>query len=210
MLSTKMAYDKMAGNSSTIRICPDGPPSEQNPLERRVARYQRGYGPTWPPDVIETVKGLAAQNQMPSAYSIALQDVIKTVATYQLNGGHLCESYQADLNGCYGGQDLTWSSAGYVVSLLDIVLGLQLDAPNDALTWTINLVQPYTVSNLRFGNNTVTLSSSRRADTTRGGRLTVTTDSTFNLTVNVAGVTCPASGAQTMNPGTTTFDCSTF
>lgn len=163
------------------------------------------YGPTWPPDVIMTVKGLAAQDQAQDAFDIALEDVRKTVATYRSNGGHLCENYQADRDGCYGGRDLTWGSAGYVVSLMDIVLGLQPDAPNDALTWTVNLVEPYTVTNLRFGDNLVTLRSARRADAAAGAQLTVTTNSPFTLTVKVAGLTCTRVLA-----GNTTFDCGTF
>ena len=164
------------------------------------------YGPTWPPDVILTVKGLVAQGQFDTAYKIARSDVEKTALTYLSNGGRLCENYEADRDGCYGGSNLTWSSAAFVVSLLDIVFGLEPDAPHDSLQWTINLVEEYTVSRLSFGDNTVTLKSAARATSGSGGRLTVTTSSPFTLNVRVGGATC----TRLVQGGPTTFDCGEY
>ena len=164
------------------------------------------YGPTWPPDVILTVKGLVAQGQFAAAYEIARRDVEKTTLTYLSNGGRLCENYHADRDGCYGGSNLTWSSAAFVVSLLDVVFGLEPDAPHDGLLWTINLLEEHSVSQLSFGDNTVTLKSAARATSDKGARLTVTTNSPFTLTVRVAGTTCTRS----VQVGPTTFDCGQY
>jgi hypothetical protein len=171
------------------------------------------YGPTWPPDVIQTVKGLVAQERMQAAFEIAKQDVIATVATFNVNLGHLCESYQSTQPACYGNTDLTWSSAAFVVSLLDVVLGLAPDAPNHSLSWTINLTEAYSVSNLRFGAHTVSLASAARSSSSSGARLKVITDRAFTLTVKVAGTVCTQSVSAPVSPATTAtlnFDCGTW
>jgi hypothetical protein len=93
-----------------------------------------------------------------------------------------------------------------VVSLMDGVLGSQPDAPSNALAWTINLLEPYTVTNLWFGSNVVALGSARRADASAGARLTVTTNNPFTMTVSFAGPTC----TQSLPAGTTTLECGAY
>lgn len=152
-------------------------------------RSDGGYwgGAIWAPTTYATIKGVEAQGYGDLAHELAKNHIEQLALVYQQTGT-LHENYQPEtpLPGIHARNDFVgWTGLGPISCLIENVLGIVVDAPDDSLHWTLRLTEKHGIQNLKFGNNKVTLEAAARADAAAGARLTITTNSPFRLVVTI-------------------------
>jgi hypothetical protein len=80
-----------------------------------------------------------------------------------------------------------WSGCGPISLLIENVVGLQCDAPNNRLTWHLRRADRHGIQNLRFGETTVSAISAERQSLDQPAKLTVESDRAFELQVDMGG-----------------------
>ena len=87
-----------------------------------------------------------------------------------------------------GRQDFVgWTGLGPIALLLEYVIGLAADAPNDTLTWHVTRTDRHGVLGYRFGDQLVDLVAKERSDTAAEVIIDITTSDPFTLVVVMGG-----------------------
>ena len=95
-----------------------------------------------------------------------------------------------------------WSGLGPIAMLIEDVIGLETDAPNNTVTWELTRMDTHGIKNLRFGNvKTSILAHSRKSKS--NVKINVESNSDFNLKVNFQG----KSFLYHVKTGSNSFNC---
>lgn len=77
-----------------------------------------------------------------------------------------------------------WSGLGPVALLIEEVLGFDVDAPSNTITWRINFTERHGIKRLKFGNRQVTLIAEARKDPSDPLTITGSASHPFRLVVH--------------------------
>ena len=173
--------------------------SADDPSYNPAGDYWKGS--IWAPTTYETIKGLELFGYESLAYDLSKNHIEVMSQVYQ-STGTIWENYAPDSasRGSTSRSDFVgWSGVGPISLLIENVLGIMADAPQDSLTWSLRLTERHGINNLHFGNNIVSLACAKRYYATDPADLTVTTDNNFTLIVKIGTHTY----TQAFTPGTT-------
>ncbi len=85
-----------------------------------------------------------------------------------------------------------WSGVGPVALLIENVLGIEIDAPSNTITWRINLLERHGIRRMKMGKSTITLIADTRRDLADPVAITVSTTRKFRLLVYLGDSPRPA------------------
>jgi hypothetical protein len=158
------------------------------------------HGSVWAPTTYETIKGLELFGYESLAHDLSKNHIDQMYQVYQ-STNTIWENYAPE----YAGRGSTsrsdfvgWSGCGPISLLIENVLGIQVNGLQDSVTWSLRLTERHGITNLKFGNNTVSLTCAQRYNSIDPADVTVTTDSNFSLTVKIGTHTY----MQAFTPGT--------
>ena len=148
--------------------------------------YQSGggywLGSVWPPTNYEAIKGIELFSD-----SIAKAATEKYLThTYKIfqNTGSVWENLSADYvaQGSQSMRDFVgWGGVGPISLLIENMIGLSFNAPENTVTWKISLLKRNGLTNMHFGDKTVSLTCADRVAATDDPVLTITTNAPFTL-----------------------------
>ncbi|HCC34278.1 MAG TPA: hypothetical protein DEQ02_01055, partial [Ruminococcaceae bacterium] len=172
-----------------------------------------GYwnGAMWSPTSFQWIKGLGEYGHDQLAFEEAVRHInmlydVYYQGAYDRNGQFLhtiWENYSSEyiLPGSTENSDtqpsrinfVGWTGALAIAGMLEDVVGLKLDAPNNEISWNLNLTEKHGVSNLYMndadsGVNRVSLMAERRVSQTSPVSITVECDKAFTLKVRHNGI----------------------
>ncbi|MGL1888981.1 MAG: trehalase family glycosidase [Reichenbachiella sp.] len=165
-----------------------------------------GYwgGAVWAPTTYETIKGLETQGKHDIAFETAYNHIQNLYWVYK-ETNTLWENYQPSLakRGSNSRADFVgWTGCGPIAALIENILGIQVNAPTNSITWRISLTEEHGIENLNFGDNTVSLLSSDRSSSQQGTKITIQAKKDFKLNIILNGETL----SQNIIAGETSFE----
>ena len=170
-------------------------------------------GGVWAPTNYAVIKGLEqtghhdVARQIAEKYIAGMSEVYKQTNTVwelyspdKIKGQYKQGSYSNGLD-C-GKEYVGWSGLGPIAMLIEDVIGLETDAPNNTVTWELTRMDTHGIKNLRFGNvKTSILAHSRKSKS--NVKINVESNSDFNLKVNFQG----KSFLYHVKTGSNSFNC---
>lgn len=180
--------------------------------EEGVFYDPKGYywrGGVWAPTNYMVIKGLekygyfdlskkASENHIQNMFEIYSSFIPPASEVDEFGGGDgvktIWECYSPDLpkpstTGIPGNPFLSrqnfvgWSGLGPIALLIENVLGIHIDAPNNTIEWRISLTEKHGIKDIRFKNEKVSLVSEERNSESDRIVLTVDSDIKFKLKV---------------------------
>lgn len=161
-----------------------------------------GYwkGGVWPPANYATIKGLERYGLHALARQAA-EAHLEAMTRVYLETGTIWEYYAADTAGPANNarrRFVGWSGLGPIALLIESILGLEVDAAGDTLTWRLWRQDEHGIRDLRFGDNVVSLVAQARPSPSAPVRLVLETDSPFTLHVDTES----GRAVRAIDPGT--------
>jgi hypothetical protein len=140
---------------------------------------QYWLGSTWAPTNYAAIKGFDRAGRHDLAVEAALRHLERLTEVLR-STGHLWENYCAERStpGNWAGPDYCWTALGPIALLMEVVIGLRLDALHNTIYWRLPDEEHIGVKHLSFGPATVTLRCHRDSATCR---VEVDTDRRFTL-----------------------------
>lgn len=156
-------------------------------------------GGAWPPTTYAVIKGLEQQGyydlarQYSETYITGMSDVYKkTNAIWELyapdkeNGAFRQGTYDDPEGNDCAKWYVGWSALAPIALLIENVIGLDVDAPNNTVTWQLSRTDKHGLNNLRFGDITTSIIANERSN---DDSVTIDVQSTapYKLKVNFQG-----------------------
>jgi len=170
-------------------------------------------GGVWAPTNYAVIKGLDQTGHHDVARQIAEKYIAGMSEVYQrtntvwelyspdkIKGQYKQGSYSNGLD-C-GKEYVGWSGLGPIAMLIEDVIGLETDAPNNTVTWELTRMDMHGIKNLRFGNVTTSILAQSRISK-NNVKINVESNTNFNLKVNFQG----KSFLYHVKIGSNSFDC---
>ena len=159
--------------------------SADHPLYSPEGNYWRGS--VWPLTNYAVIKGLSRCGHTSLARQAAENHLGQMSAVYR-ETGTIWENYSPEYlkpGNISKGDFVGFSGVGPIALLIEEVLGIEVDAPSNIIQWRLHRTTEQGLSNLRFGDNTVSL----LAKETNGEEIAiqVTTQREFTLKVQRLG-----------------------
>ena len=169
-------------------------------------------GGVWAPTTYATIQGLVEAGRRDVARAATdnhLRNLLQVYTDFVADDSELAEDARGDGShtlwelyapdhvrpgtrydaSLLGRQDFVgWSGLGPIALLLEQVIGLEPDAPNDTLIWHLHRTDRHGVEGYRFGDQLVDLIVDTRGDAGDLATITVTTTDAMTLRVEAAGV----------------------
>ncbi len=174
--------------------------SADAPLFNPAGEYWRGS--VWVPTNFAALKGFWRAGETALARDFTTRHLQAVLETFDATGGVLWENFcsEQSTRGSASGRGFSWTTASPIALLLEIVIGLEPNAPARCLRWTLPPTSGFGVRRYPLGPATVDLLHTH--DPASGQhRLQVATDQPFTLEV----VTPAAPLTFHLNPGTHDF-----
>ena len=157
--------------------------SADHPHYYPEGNYWRGS--VWPLTNYAVIKGLSANGQAELARRASVNHVEQMTAVYQ-ETGTIWENYSAEYQKP-GSQSkpnfIGFSGTGPIALLIEEILGIEVDAPNEVIRWWLYPTPEHGLRNLRFGGNKVDL----LAQATDDGDIVIQVKAERPLTLQVVG-----------------------
>jgi len=158
----------------------------------RLLYYPEGAywrGSYWAPTSFQYIKGLSEYGFDNLAFEEALRHLESANTVYKATGT-VWENYSSDyeLRGSSSRSNFAgWTGCMTIGNIMDEMLGLRMDAPNNSIGWNIRLVEEHGVSDLWFKHNgvanRVSLLAEARTSANDPVTFTVTAEHAFTLRV---------------------------
>ncbi len=150
-----------------------------------------GYwcGSIWAPTTYETIKGLEEQGYAELAHKVAYNHIQNLYWVYR-ETNTLWENYQPSntKEGGHARPDFVgWTGCGPIATLIENIMGIHLNAPDNSITWELFLTEEHGINNLNFGSNNINLKCSDRSTEADGVEITVESKEAFDLTLVLNG-----------------------
>lgn len=165
--------------------------SADDPNYSREGRYW--LGGVWAPTNYMITRGLTLAGQGTVAHEITGRYIGALARTYEKNEPHTlweANSPEEDKPGlspyCQGyvkPHFVGWSALGPIAMLIENVLGLQINAPRNEVSWDIRLTEGHGIKNLKVGNGRFRCHCAARAHAL--DKVLVELESTMALTVQL-------------------------
>ena len=162
-------------------------------------------GAVWPSTQCMVQEGLAAAGQQGFLQELAEKYYHACLKAYG-DQGTIMENLAPDKPVGYGARDFVgWGGIGPVANLIQYMLGFELDAPANTITWRISRLERHGLENLQFGGFKTDLICEARSLPSDPCHITVKSGGPFVLKIVASGHTTE----KTINPGTQTFELAT-
>ncbi|MBI2846123.1 MAG: glycoside hydrolase, partial [Chloroflexi bacterium] len=142
-------------------------------------------GGVWAPTTYMVIKGLENYGYYDLAQKVA-ENHISNMAQVYAETGTIWENYAPERArpGNIAKPDFVgWSGLGPIALLVETILGLHLDAPQNVLRWRVSHLEEHGIEHLRFGDREVNLLAHRRANLQEPVAIEVETTKGFYLEV---------------------------
>lgn len=144
-----------------------------------TGQYWRGA--VWPPAQCMLQEGLLTINREDLAHALAEKYFNACLETFGKQGT-LTENLAPDKPlGCGVGNFVGWTGIGPVANLIEFILGFNLDASRNTITWTIRRTDRHGLQNLNFVGFKVDLLCQARPSSSAPCQISVTSDGAFIL-----------------------------
>jgi glycogen debranching enzyme len=146
-------------------------------------------GSVWAPTDTMVIRGLERCGYHDLAREIAVNHLTNMGKVFE-KSGTVWENYAPDKiePGQPAGRDFVgWSGIGPILYLLEFAVGLQPDAPNNRLTWSLESAKRCGCERFRFNGHVATLTAEPPHDSTGAWRIVIEADGPFDLTVKHGG-----------------------
>lgn len=164
-----------------------------------TGQYWRGA--VWPPTQCMVQEGLEVSGQTDFANELAHRYYNAQLEVFQKEGT-IKENLAPDLAlGCGVPEFVGWGGLGPIANLIEAVLGIDGDAPNNTITWRLNKIERHGIRNLRFGAVDVDLLCNKRSSADGPCNVTVESSGEFRLVF----VTKNGTVTEQVKTGTNTF-----
>lgn len=162
-------------------------------------REDGGYwvGGVWAPTNYMVVRGLAEYGFNDLAAEIAENHVVNMRTVFdEFSPATIWECYAPDLKepakshrkrrNCYVRKDFVgWSGLGPISMLIENIIGVTINAPEDKLYWRIRRCEEHGIDNLKFKDKIVSLRCESRKDYKSPASIKVKSDIGFTLCLSV-------------------------
>jgi len=153
-----------------------------NPL---TGQYWRGA--VWPPIQCMVQEGLRNNGRYDLARAVARRYFNAVLETFRQKHD-ITENLAPDSPQALGvGQCVGWGGIAPVSNFIEYILGLEIDAPANAITWNIALPEEHGLKNLFFRNFKVDLLCQKRNQVNEPRRITVSGKGKFQLNIRIDG-----------------------
>ncbi|MCK4401512.1 hypothetical protein KAW08_04330 [bacterium] len=162
-------------------------------------REDGGYwvGGVWPPTNYMIVRGLVSYGFDDLAAEIAQNHIANMRMVFdEFSPATIWECYAPDLKepakshgkrrDLYVRKDFVgWGGLGTIAMLIENIIGITINVPENKLYWRINLCQEHGIKNLNFKNKLVSLYCQSREDRKGTARLRISSEIGFTLCVSL-------------------------
>ena len=151
-------------------------------------------GSTWSPTNYAAIKGFDRAGRHDLAVETTVRH-LECVTDVLDSTGKLWENYcsEASTPGSQSAPTYCWSALGPIALLLEVLLGLEVDALHDTVRWNPPVGQAAGIRKLALGETTISLSH-------RNGLIEVETDRSFTLEVRNRRYPCPIGRSNHRSP----------
>jgi hypothetical protein len=140
-------------------------------------------GAVWPSTQCMVQEGLAVTGQQEFVQELAEKYYGACLKAYG-DQGTIMENLAPDKPVGYGARDFVgWGGIGPVANLIEYMLGFQLDAPANTITWRIRRPERHGLENLQLGGSKADLICAARSSLTDPCEITVKSTGAFTLKV---------------------------
>ena len=144
-----------------------------------TGQYWRGA--VWPPTECMVQEGLKLTGHEAEAQTLAEKYYNACLETF-LKQGTLTENLAPDQPlACGMGNFVGWGGIGPVANLIEFVLGFDLDASRNTITWTVRRTDRHGIQNLDFGGMKVDMLCQARDSASAPCQITVTSEGPYTL-----------------------------
>jgi len=169
--------------------------SYSNPNYREDGGYW--VGSIWPPTNYMVVRGLTECGFNALATEIAQNHIVNIRKVFdEFSPATIWECYAPDLSepakshrarrNSYVRQDFVgWGGLGPIAMLIENVIGVTLNVPENRLYWRINLCEEHGIKNLKFNNKKVSLRCESRKDHNSPAKLRIKSEIDLTLCVSL-------------------------
>jgi glycogen debranching enzyme len=159
-------------------------------------------GAVWPSAQCMVQEGLRACGQQEFLQETAEKYYQACLKAYQ-DQGTIMENLAPDKPMGFGARDFVgWGGIGPVANLIEHILGFDLNAPANTITWRINRLERHGLQNLQFGGFETDLICEARSSPGNTCHITVKSGGSFVLKVLGGGQAVE----KEIHPGTQSFD----
>ena len=120
----------------------------------RGGDYWRGA--VWIPTNMMVIKGLQEYGYVDESYEVALSGLEGIYKTWKTSGKFF-ENYDQEQVGKCGNKSKSdfvgWTGVQPIAGLIEYVIGIRTDAPNNSINWTLRLSEKHGLKNLKWGFN---------------------------------------------------------
>ena len=141
----------------------------------------------WAPTMVSALRGLYLYGRSKDAFELG-EDYARGIAEGYQALGDIPEYSHADETTLAGAPRFCgWSGYGPIACLIEAVLGFEVDAPNQTVSWDIHQTVRHGMEQLHFGGITADLICDARSSLSDPCHITVTTDQPFILVLKENG-----------------------
>jgi len=150
-----------------------------------------GYwrGGVWAPTTYMVLSGLQKNGYDRVAYDIALNHLENILACFK-ETNTLWETYQPEFVGKPGSERkdfVGWTGLVPIAVLIEFVFGIQINAAENKIIWTVNRTEKHGIDRLPFGDQTISLMCQARADDTQVPEITVKCEKDAEIEIRYSG-----------------------
>jgi len=138
----------------------------------------------WPPFTVMAIKSLQNYGYHDEASDLAERYARALAEIYHQHGDVTEFSWTNELAPGGNQKFVGWSGFGPIACLIESVLGFNLNAPQNTLTWRIHRKERHGIQQLRFGNVTANLICEERSSLDQPCKISVTSDQDFKLVLD--------------------------
>lgn len=158
-------------------------------FDNMLYNYGGGYwrGAVWAPTEYMIIRGLENYGYEDLATE-AVERHLKNMSDVFLVTGTIYENYAPEMAAKGSpamGDFVGWSGIGPIAMLIENIIGLRADAPNDSLAWRLRRTDRHGIEKFHFGDNHVSIVAEARDSATAPISISVKTDSPFVLAVDL-------------------------
>jgi len=148
---------------------------------------QSGYwlGNVWAPTNYMVMRGLEKYGYHDFAYYAGVRFLDGMAKVYEKTGT-VWENYDPDSfneSGRANRDFVGWTGLGPISILIENIIGIEVNAPANTVTWQMKRLDRHGIKNLHFGKNTISLIASARNSEDESNKIQVIADKPFTLAI---------------------------
>lgn len=152
-------------------------------------------GAVWVPSNTMVIRGLQKYGYINEARQIAINGLDGMYKTWQRTGT-LFENYDQERAGLPGETSkkdfVGWSGVQPIATLIETIIGISADAPENTIRWSLRLIERHGIRNLKWGpcySRTVSLVADSRSSLKESVSIDLETNAPFVLVVDTGTTT---------------------